>query len=307
MLPDTITLCRGDTASIEIKPAFSGTVIKWITPHGIINGTKKIRASQPGKYYIRLNSQEFPNGISDSAFVRIIERPQLHLRDTAICKGTAFVLDAANPGMKYLWSTGKTTQKIRPETPGRYWVRVSNGKCIVTDTVMVKVLPGSGVQVAGEYTFCLNDESKTIGIKADPGIRILWNTGAITPSIYISREGMYWVRTESEACGVQVDTVNVKLRPCDCEMFIPNSFTPNEDDRNDLFFPVMQCDYSYYSITITDRWGNTVFTSNNPAAKWDGRYKGNPCPEDNYDYRIESTEKGREKKQVRNGRIALFR
>jgi gliding motility-associated-like protein len=229
------------------------------------------------------------------------------LRDTAFCKGDVIVLDAKNPGMRYLWNNGKTTPKIKVEFAGKYWVKVTNGRCAVSDTVRVKLLPGSGAMINAEQNFCLNDESKVIAVRVNPGTKIMWNTGATTPAIYIYKEGTYWVRTETETCGTQVDTVRVKMKACDCEMFIPNSFTPNEDDRNDLFFPVMQCEYSYYSITITDRWGNTVFTSNSPAAKWDGRYKGNPCPEDNYDYRIESTEKGRDKKQVRNGRIALFR
>lgn len=90
-------------------------------------------------------------------------------------------------------------------------------------------------------------------------------------------------------------------------MIIPNSFTPNEDNRNDYFFPVLQCDYSYFNLTITDRWGNTVYSSNNTNGKWDGRFKGNLCPEDIYIYRIESTEKGTDKKLVRNGHISLFR
>ena len=90
-------------------------------------------------------------------------------------------------------------------------------------------------------------------------------------------------------------------------MMVPNSFTPNEDNRNDFFFPVMQCEYSYYTITITDRWTNTVFSSNNINAKWDGRFKGNLCPEDIYVYKIESIEKGSEKRLVRNGHISLFR
>ena len=75
-------------------------------------------------------------------------------------------------------------------------------------------------------------------------------------------------------------------------MIIPNSFTPNEDNRNDYFYPVLQCEYSYFKITIMDKWENTVFTSNSVNGKWDGRFKGNLCPEEMYVYRIESVEKG---------------
>jgi gliding motility-associated-like protein len=106
---------------------------------------------------------------------------------------------------------------------------------------------------------------------------------------------------------VRYDSVKVKIKACDCEILVPNSFTPNEDDRNDYFFPVLQCEYSYYNMTIFDRWSNTVFITNNPNGRWDGRFKGNLCPDDIYVYRIETIEKGSERKSVSKGQISLFR
>ncbi len=40
--------------------------------------------------------------------------------------GKALVLDAKNPGLRYVWSTDETTQKIKVENSGRYWVKVIN-------------------------------------------------------------------------------------------------------------------------------------------------------------------------------------
>jgi gliding motility-associated-like protein len=307
LLPDTIGICAGDSVSIEIKHQFDRNAsIKWLTPAGSINGTKKIRALRQGMYYIRISSDEFPQALTDSTYVRLYARPLPALQDTFLCRGQSLVLDAGNHGMHYLWHNSLTSRKITVEGAGRYWVKIRNGRCAVVDTVYVRLRPSASVP-ANEVSFCLGEENKTLTVKAPQMSKILWNTGASTPGIYVSREGTYWVRTETEACGVQVDTVRVKLKACDCEMIIPNSFTPNEDNRNDYFFPVLQCEYSYYTISITDRWGNTVFSSNSYSAKWDGRYKGNLCPEDNYIYRIESTEKGTDKKLVRNGHISLFR
>jgi gliding motility-associated-like protein len=224
-----------------------------------------------------------------------------------ICKGKPIVLDAKNYGMQYLWNTFETTQKIKITEPGRYWVAIINGSCNTVDTVYIKPVQGSGVVVNKEATFCVNDENRVIGVRANPGTKILWSTGSTSSSIYAIKEGTYWVKTEINNCGAQVDTIRVKLKVCQCEMMIPNSFTPNEDNRNDYFFPVAQCDYSHYSLTITDRWGNTVFSTTNINTRWDGRFKGNLCPEDIYIYRIESTEKGSDKKVIRNGHISLFR
>jgi gliding motility-associated-like protein len=308
LLPDTTGYCYGDSAWVEIKqPLDNNAFISWTTPQGIITNTRKVRALKAGSYVVKVTSPSYMTSLFDSTYVKMSFRPKLLLRDTIICKGKSLILDARNPGMQYFWNTFETSQKIKIEKPGRYWVVITNGSCISIDTVYVKQVQGSGVSLVSEVSFCLNDENKIISVKTNPGTKILWSTGATSPSIYAIKEGSYWVKTEINNCGPQVDTVKVKFKMCECEMMIPNSFTPNEDNRNDYFFPVMQCEYSYYNLTISDRWGNVVFTTSNVSAKWDGRYKGNLCPEDIYVYKIESTEKGSDKKQVRTGHISLFR
>jgi gliding motility-associated-like protein len=229
------------------------------------------------------------------------------IRDTAMCKGKPLVLDAKYTGLKYQWSTGENTQRITIENPGRYWVKIKNGTCVTVDSVKVRALPGVAVTVPTDLVFCANEEHKIIFAKSTGKARFLWNTGAVTPSLQVTKEGTYWLRSESGLCGKQVDSIHVKIKMCECEMVIPGSFSPNEDGRNDYFFPVSTCEYSYFYITIADRWGNTVYISNSLSAKWDGRFKGNLCPEDIYVYRIESTERGADKKVVRTGKISLFR
>lgn len=258
-----------------------------------------------GKYYVKVSLAG--KTTSDSTYTRLLLKPRLNLRDTILCKGKQLVLDAKNQAMKYLWSTDETSQKIKVDISGRYWVKVMNKSCFIVDTVNVKFLPGTTANFNSEITFCLSDENKTLSVKPAPNSKILWNTGSIYPSITVTKEGTYWVKTENKSCGEQIDSVKVKLKACDCEMMIPNSFTPNEDNRNDYFFPVIQCDYSFYYFTVSDKWGNIVFSTNSVNGKWDGRFKGNLCPEEIYIYRIESTEAGSNKKQVRTGHVSLFR
>lgn len=243
----------------------------------------------------------------DSTFVKLYPKPKLNLRDTVLCKGKAFYLDAKNSGLKYFWNTGETSQKIKVENTGNYWVKINNSGCISSFSVSVKFLQGSVANFNSEAQFCLSEQNKVLSIKPSFGTKIVWNTGATSSSITVTKEGTYWVTTENKNCGTQTDSVKVKLKACDCEMIIPNSFTPNEDNKNDYFFPVLQCEYTYFVMTISDKWGNTVFTTNNVNGKWDGRFKGNLCPEDNYVYQIESSEKGSDKKLVRKGHISLFR
>lgn len=308
MLPDTMRFCSDDTsASIELRNDLErNAIIQWTTPSTTISNTRKVNvARETGRYRLKITSQQ--GVFKDSTFVRMYTKPKAYLKDTTLCKGQVLLLDAKNPGMRYAWNTHESTQKIRVENSGRYWVKIMNRGCSVVDTVQVRFLQNASTSFNSEVSFCLNDENKVLSIKVAPGAKVLWNTGSTSASIIPTKEGMYWVKTESRDCGMQVDSVKVKLKACECEMLIPNSFTPNEDNRNDYFFPVFQCDYSYYNMIISDRWGNTVFSTNNLNAKWDGRFKGNLCPEDIYVYRIESTEKGSDKKAVRNGHISLFR
>jgi len=307
-LPDTLNFCSGDSAYIEIKQTLENRAfISWSTPQGIITNTKKISVFKQGKYFVTVNSSEFSKPINDSCFVRVYTKLKPLMRDTFLCKGKSMILDAKHTGYKYFWSTGETGQRIKIENAGRYWVKLFNGSCLTTNSITVKSLTGPSVYLPSEITFCLNETQKIVTAKAGPGTRMLWNTGATSSTIEVAQEGMYSVKSVVGNCGQQVDSILVKFKVCECEMIIPNSFTPNEDGRNDYFFPVAPCEYSYYHIMITDRWGNTVYTSNNINGKWDGRFKGNLCPEDNYTYVIESKERGGDKKKIRQGQIALFR
>ena len=77
---------------------------------------------------------------STCAVVPVVE---LSPRDTiATCEGVPVELDAANPGLFFLWNTGETTQKISVNTPGKYYVRVTdtNG-CFGTDSIVVVEKP----------------------------------------------------------------------------------------------------------------------------------------------------------------------
>ncbi len=306
-LPDTTGACRGDSVLIELKiPNLEkATSVQWTTPSYIIYNTNKIKTITSGKHIVKLtlNKQTYV----DSTFIRFYPRPFINLRDTIVCGMGYVMLDAKNPGSKYLWNTDETYQRIKAESSGKYWVKINNRGCTYTDTVKVTFQPGVVPGFSSEVQYCLTDEIKSLSVKAPLGTKILWNTGSTNASINAVKEGIYWVKTEQKNCGVRIDSVRVKLKACDCEIMVPNSFTPNDDERNDYFFPVLQCDYSYFNLSVFDRWGNVVFYSNAINAKWDGRFKGNLCPDDIYVYKIETIEKGTDKKQVRNGHISLFR
>jgi gliding motility-associated-like protein len=308
LLPDSLVLCWGDSSVIELRDLpETNFLITWTTPQGIVTNTKRLNAQRQGNYSVLVTTPGGGKQFLDTCFVRIAYKVKPLLRDTAICRGRSLTLDARHSGLRYQWSTGETTQRIQIDSPGRYWVRIRNGACVTVDSVRVRQLPGMVVTVPSELTFCANEEKKAIIARGSSNTRYYWSTGVSTSTTQINKEGTYWLRSETGLCGKQVDTIKVRFKMCECEMIIPNSFSPNEDNKNDYFSPQSTCEYSYYFISISDRWGNSVYSSTNPNGRWDGRFKGNLCPEDIYLYRIESTEKGGEKKLVRTGKVSLFR
>ena len=58
------------------------------------------------------------------------------------------------------------------------------------------------------------------------------------------------------------------------QVFVPNSFTPNDDGINDVFFPKFTYEPSTYELLIFNRWGETVFQSTDPKEVWMGEKNG---------------------------------
>ncbi len=74
----------------------------------------------------------------------------------------------------------------------------------------------------------------------------------------------------------------------DNSFYVPNAFTPNGDGINDIFFPKGH-GISKYDIMIFDRWGEKLFSTTDFFQGWDGSFKGQPCKEDVYVWKIHVT------------------
>jgi gliding motility-associated-like protein len=52
---------------------------------------------------------------------------------------------------------------------------------------------------------------------------------------------------------------------------LPNVFTPNGDEKNDLFVPMPGYRFiESINLHIYNRWGQEVFSTTDPAIRWDG-------------------------------------
>ena len=104
----------------------------------------------------------------------------------------------------------------------------------------------------------------------------LWSNGNKTPEVIVSKSQTLTLKTTNR-CGSRLDTVNVYLYPgdCNCEICIPNAFTPrNSDGRNDFWVPRMDCKYTKCFVKsgtykIFNRWGEKII-ENPVETSWDG-------------------------------------
>lgn len=76
-----------------------------------------------------------------------------------------------------------------------------------------------------------------------------------------------------------------KVQPC-CQFSYPDAFTPNGDGKNDRFKALVIGNMQAYELNIYDRWGRRLFWNNDPAAAWDGTFRGRECNADVYFYRV---------------------
>jgi gliding motility-associated-like protein len=71
----------------------------------------------------------------------------------------------------------------------------------------------------------------------------------------------------------------------DYGIWIPNAFTPNDDNFNNVFEP-KGYGIVKYTMSIFDRWGEKIYTSNDFSVGWNGYKNGTVCQDDVYIYKI---------------------
>jgi gliding motility-associated-like protein len=100
-----------------------------------------------------------------------------------------------------------------------------------------------------------------------------------TPSV--STE-YYITVSNKDGCSSR-DSVFIKV---ECgEIFIPNAFSPNGDNTNDVLYVYGGC-IEALDFKIYDRWGNMVFETTDPAKGWNGKYNGQDMDSGIYDYTL---------------------
>ncbi|MET0394977.1 MAG: PKD domain-containing protein, partial [Chitinophagaceae bacterium] len=75
-------------------------------------------------------------------------------------------------------------------------------------------------------------------------------------------------------------------------VFVPNTFSPNGDGQNEVFYPRGTGLFRVKSMTIFNRWGQVMFDrknfdANDPSAGWNGTFQGKKASADVYVYMMD--------------------
>lgn len=233
-----------------------------------------------------------------------ITLPQINLGvDTSFCEGDSILLSIPNTYYSILWNTGSHSPSIFIKQQGTYWVEVSDSICNNSDSIQVNSISHNYINI-NDTSFC---EGETWNIKLPKSNTYKWFNGSSSSQMNIEDSGYYWVQI-TDICKTYTDSFAAKTEDCDCKMFVPNVITPNNDNLNDFFYPVINCEYDEYHIVIYNRWGQLLFESFNQDEKWNGKYKNQEVADGVYFYLITYKHiPTSQLEQYRSGSVTVFR
>lgn len=179
--------------------------------------TRSITAEKSGTYYVRVTDDwgwEYADTI-------VFSKPEItQMRDTILCSGESFTWNCGIAGdyYTYTWSTGETTQSIKIQNAGNYWVEVKDkfGNTARSAPVRVDVdyFPAEarlGTET-GKTELCKENFLELVSGNTTNIVSYNWNTGATTARLQVNTQGKYWLKAVNTNNCVARDTITITMR-----------------------------------------------------------------------------------------------
>jgi len=232
-----------------------------------------------------------------------------------VCDGEEFVLcvileDECDPGeFSYLWDPeeciieGQGTPKViglatESKTIMVLVTHIASGIDSIYSFDLNVSLPNPEVMVPeinideDNNPFVCLGQSIILSVEpADPNCTYTWSDGSTGSTIEIFPEEDFsiWVECiDTFGCVGVSDTLDISVVPPQCDesdVFIPNAFSPNGDNVNDVLF-VRSKFIDDMELVIVNRWGQEVFRSTDQSVGWDGSFNGEFLAPDAFSYTL---------------------
>jgi gliding motility-associated-like protein len=328
LLPAQPKVCLGN--SIQLN-ASGGSAYQWLPAANLSNAAIASPFASPvvTTNYKVLVTNQYGCTKTDSLTVRVVQPISISGKiNYEICEGETAQL-AVTGATSYKWinntqglgSTSSATTTARPTATSTYTVVGYDAENCFTDTLDITVVvhpkptvnAGPDVQSLPGNTVQLNATgSNNISTWMWQPPDFLSCVQCPSPVSATNRTITYIVQAKTDKNCSASDSVTVEILCNGNQIFIPNSFTPNGDGKND-YFSVLGNGASLIKLfVIYDRWGNKVFERKNisvddPTAKWDGNYKSYPAPNGSFTYSVQLTCDATGESFVRSGSVTIIR
>ncbi len=309
--PDTI-VCNMKSYTIDASTANASGYV-WNTG----DTTSSITINETGTFWVTLTDSECAS--SDTIHVTFAPSPQIIVSpDTMICKGDTLSLNASG-AESFTWtpSTFLNNPNVanpisNPLSTIRYYVTGTNSfGCVTVDSILITLAPAMDLKIVteGDTVSC---NMTSVQLHASGAQSYVWSPSEyfndpsnpdpiVSPTRYTT---FYLIGKDKFGC---TDTTSINIMVVKEPLFfVPTAFSPNGDGHNDIFKPIIYCDFTISRFSIFNRWGQLIYTSNNQHIGWDGFFNKLQADVGTYFWYIEGQNEKREKIQ-RRGDVLLLR
>ena len=244
---------------------------------------QSLTATATGLYAVQVSNS--CGEASDSVSLTFEQSPEVSLGlDTLLCEGEILLLDATWPRADYLWQDGSVEPVLVVNEAGSYSVQLTTDCGEAEDQLRVDYEDAPAINLPPDTLIC-EGQFLLIDLQGR-GDTYRWQDGSAEPRRELAEPGRYWVEVGNR-CGTSRDSLQLDTEPCDCHIFVPTVFTPNQDGINETFAPGYSCRLIDYELRVFDRWGRLQFLAEQPDQGWDGfTPQGAPCPEGVYTWTL---------------------
>lgn len=286
-----VFLCFGGSVNLS---ATGGNTYAWSPSSGLSNTATSNPIATPTATTIYTVTATSSCGSSTDQ-IMIVVKPQPNSSiiaggPTLFCEGGFVSLNANTaPGLTYQWLLNGTTlpsgtgASYSAQLAGNYQLVVTNScesDISTITTVTTKSRPT--LTISPEYVVIDAGSQTTLSIQVtggDPPYVYSWSptnhltgTNAETAVVSPLQTTSYTatVKDNIGCASTKTSVVEVTIKE---NVFLPNVFSPNGDNENDILF-VHGMGIKTVYIAIYDRWGVKVFETEDITVGWDGNYKG---------------------------------
>ncbi len=220
--------------------------------------------------------------VQDNVTIAYVPLTAPELADVlTICEGDTALLHVDAGMADVVWSTGSMNDSILVDTEDDYSVTLSLQGCTATDQIRVNVLERvDSISLGTDSIYC-PDQPLVLDVTI-PRAQYEWSTGATTSSITIDQAGTYSLHVTGQCIDAEA-SMEVIEGECDPFVYVPNTFTPNGDGRNEVFIPILNGFEGWnYHLLVFDRWGEVIYETHNRPDGWDGTTRGTQAQIDVY-------------------------